>query len=121
MIYNKKIHFKLSLKKNYLKPKWIIKLTLFFMFDFLATKPPERTVSPMPIMTNNTNTSSPTNGHSNSSTPANAFAGAIKSLTQKYRTMHLSSNENQNNTINLSSTNNNNNSSNSGNRRGWNQ
>ena len=67
----------------------------------------ERTVSPMPIMTNNT-TSSPTNivhsttvnsstSNSNSSTPANAFAGAIKSLTQKYKTMHLNTSNNNNN------------------------
>ena len=77
-------------------------ISIYFIFFKKATKPPERTISPMPLMTNINSTSSPTNivnvhttappssnNTSNSSTPANAFAGAIKSLTQKYKTMHL--------------------------------
>lgn len=96
-----------------------------------ATKATERTVSPMPTMTNTT--SSPTNivnvhstavnnsNNSSSSTPANAFAGAIKSLTQKYKTMHLNTSSNNNDTSHSTTLNttlnitNNNNSSNSSN------
>lgn len=63
----------------------------------IKTSPDNRTVSPIPMITNSVNNSvnssnAPTNGYSNtisSSNPATTFAGAIKNLTQKYKTMHL--------------------------------
>lgn len=49
---------------------------------YQTSKPLDRTLSPMPVSST---------GESNTTTnqPSSAFAGAIKSLTQKYKTMHL--------------------------------
>ncbi len=63
-----------------------------------VTRPAEKTVSPIPTTTTSvySNTTSTSNNPS-STNPANTFAGAIKNLTQKYKTMHLNTSTETNN------------------------
>lgn len=66
---------------------------------FNGSKTLERNLSPMTTLTNaNTNI----NNTNNNTIPASTFAGAIKSLTQKYKTMQLSNSVENNNTNNNS-------------------
>ncbi len=63
-----------------------------------ATRPIEKTVSPIPTTTTSVYTNSTSTSNNTSSTnPANTFAGAIKNLTQKYKTMHLNTSIETNN------------------------
>lgn len=57
---------------------------------------PEKTVSPVPTTTTSVYTNATTTT-SSSANPANTFAGAIKNLTQKYKTMHLNTSIDTNN------------------------
>lgn len=58
----------------------------------------EKTVSPIPTNTTSVYTPATTGNSTNgSSNPANTFAGAIKNLTQKYKTMHLNTSIETNN------------------------